>query len=106
LLLSVRCGLNFPWLQYRHLMQGEAPAPIDYPEGVYWIALMEDLFNSVKYRKLEKYRFSDYVRPYLRPHVFSVLDPKDLRPSLRRVSELAGRTFRIQVGNVSKAGNI
>jgi D-aspartate ligase len=106
LMLSVRCGLNFPWLQYRHLMQGEAPAPIDYPEGVYWIALMEDLFNSVKYRKLEKYPFSDYVRPYLRPHVFSVFDPKDLRPSLRRVSELAGRIFRIQAADVSKAGNV
>jgi D-aspartate ligase len=103
LLLSVRCGLNFPWLQYRHLMQGEVPVATDYPEGVYWIALMEDLFNSVKYRKVEGYPLSEYVRPYLGPHIFSVFDRRDLRPSLRRVLELVGRSLRGTVSTDSRA---
>jgi D-aspartate ligase len=105
LMLSVRCGLNFPWLQYRHLMQGEAPVATDYPEGVYWIALMEDLFNSVKYRTLERYRLSDYIRPYLQPHVFSVFDLHDMRPSVRRISELVGRLFEPNAGEVSKVSS-
>ena len=102
LMLSVHCGLNFPWLQYRHLMEGEEPVATDYPEGVYWIALMEDLFNSVKYRKLENYRWADYLRPYLQPHVFSVFDRHDLRPSLRRLSELVGRSLRSKPAHASE----
>ncbi len=101
LMLSVRCGLNFPWLQYRHLMQGIPPVASDYPEGVYWIALLEDLFHSFKYRKLERYPLSDYVRPYLQSHVFSVFDLHDPRPSLRRISELVGRSLRRTEGKVS-----
>jgi D-aspartate ligase len=97
LMLSVRCGLNFPWLQYRHLMLGEPPGrnpgngndpAWGYPEGVYWIALMEDLYHSAKYRKVEGQRLIDYVRPYTSPHVFSVLDRRDMRPFVRRVASL------------------
>lgn len=93
LMLSVTCGVNFPWLQYQHLMQGITPVAADYPEGVYWIALAEDLFYSVKYRKAEGCSFSDYLRPYVEPHVFSVLDRRDLRPFVRRVSGLVRRSL-------------
>ncbi len=79
-LLAVRCGLNFPWLQYKHLIQGELPAPTHYQNGVYWISLDRDIGYGIKYFKKERYRLSQYIRPYVQPHVFDVLDWKDPKP--------------------------
>jgi len=36
-LLAVRCGVNFPLLQYRHLVHGELPDQPQCRQGVYWI---------------------------------------------------------------------
>jgi hypothetical protein len=52
---------------------------------------------------VEGYPLSEYVRPYLGPHIFSVFDRRDLRPSLRRVSELVGRSLRGTVSTDSRA---
>lgn len=83
-LLSVRCGINFPWLEYRHLMRGELPAATGYRTGVYWIDEFRDIFSSAKYRKEERYPLGHYIRPYVRPHVFSVLHWKDPMPFVKR----------------------
>jgi hypothetical protein len=87
-LLAVRCGINFPWLQYRHLVCGEVPAAANYHKGVYWVDITRDLGYSALYLTRERYSPGEYLRPYFRPHVFAILDWKDVRPFVRRVAFL------------------
>jgi len=82
--LAVRCGLNFPWLQYRHLIHGELPTQHRYRTGIYWISLDRDIGYGIKYRRKEKYSLIQHLRPYIRPHVFDLLDWKDMRPFMQR----------------------
>jgi len=70
-LLAVSCGVNFPWLQYQHLLHGELPSPQDYRTGVYWVDLIRDVGNSMRFFASEKYSLGEYLRPYLRAHVFA-----------------------------------
>lgn len=87
-LLAVRCGLNFPWFQYQHLVQGELPSPSHYRTGFYWISLDRDIASSAEYLRKKRYPLIQYIRPYLRPHVFDVLDWRDARPFIRRCLNL------------------
>ncbi len=87
-MLDIRCGINFPWLQYRHLVHGELPSASDFETGVYWIAIDRDLGYSLKYRKQERYSLSEYLRPYLKPHAFATLDLRDPKPFVKRVANL------------------
>jgi len=93
-LLAVRCGVNFPWLHYRHLAFGELPLARMFREGVYWIDLTRDVGYSAKYLRSERYCLADYLRPYLRPHVFAILDGKDPMPFIKRSAFLAAEAFR------------
>ena len=92
-LLAVHCGINFPWLQYRHLTSGELPAAADYRKGIYWVDITRDIGYSGLYLTRERYPLSDYLRPYVRPHIFAILDWRDIRPFLRRVSFLGCQFF-------------
>jgi D-aspartate ligase len=87
-LLAVRCGVNFPLLQYRHLIEGVAPAVDGYEQGVYWIDLIRDMACNVRYLRREPYRLRDYVEPYRRSHVFAIWDLHDPKPFVVRVANL------------------
>jgi len=93
-LLAVRCGINFPWLHYKHLVQGELPSPSDDRTGIYWISLDRDVVYSAKYRNKERYSLIQYIRPYLRPHVFAIFDWKDPKPFVQRCINLAKRAIQ------------
>ncbi|MEZ4599288.1 MAG: hypothetical protein R2940_05825 [Syntrophotaleaceae bacterium] len=88
-LLAVRCGINFPWLHYRHLMEGVVPEKAAFRENVYWVDITRDLGYSLKYFRQEKYSLAAYLRPYFNAHVFGIFDLKDLSPFIRRCSFLA-----------------
>ena len=39
-LLAVRAGVNFPWIMYRHLVEGELPtSSVAQKNGIYWISM-------------------------------------------------------------------
>jgi predicted ATP-grasp superfamily ATP-dependent carboligase len=82
-LLSVRCGINFPWLEYRHLTEGELPSASAYRHGVYWIDEFRDIFQSARSFKKERYSLIQYLRPYLSRHVFATFDLKDPKPFIK-----------------------
>ena len=48
MLLAVHCGINFPWIQYRHLVYGEIPSACDYMSGIYWIDVTRDVGYNLK----------------------------------------------------------
>lgn len=81
--LAIRCGINFPWLQYQHLVHGERPSATGFESGVYWSDIARDVGYSLKYRRQEKYSSGQYAKPYRAPHVFAVFDPRDPMPVVK-----------------------
>lgn len=83
--LAVACGINFPYLQYRHILENETPTQGTYKKGVYWIEIITDITNSLQFRSKEKYSFSEYLRPYVKPNVFATFSLSDLGPYPKRM---------------------
>jgi predicted ATP-grasp superfamily ATP-dependent carboligase len=100
--LAVHCGVDFPWIQYRHLVHGVLPRPpreaARFEEGVYWIDLLRDVGYSLTRRRAERYPLSEYVRPYLRRHVYAIPQWRDPLPFLwecRRILSRVGAGRRV-----------
>lgn len=91
--LALRCGINFPWIHYKHLVFGELPSGCDYQTGIYWIDLIRDIGYSLKCLRGERYSLSQYIQPYLRPHIFAILDQHDPKPFIRRVINIARKAI-------------
>jgi D-aspartate ligase len=83
-LLATRCGLNFPWMQYEHLVKGLAPVQRNYEQGVYWIDVTRDMQNLPHYLRRPGYSFGNFLEPYRRSHIFAVLDRHDVGPAATR----------------------
>lgn len=89
-LLAVRCGVNFPWIEYNHLA-GNGVALFRRPQqGTFWIDEFKDVVDTVHYAREERYSLNEYVRPYMRPHVFATFDRKDLKPFFKRCVTVMG----------------
>jgi predicted ATP-grasp superfamily ATP-dependent carboligase len=100
-LLATRCGVNFPWIQYRHLVEGIEPAgyePGGYEQGVYWVDVTRDLQNAGYYLRRPGYSLAEFVAPYRRGCVFAVLDRHDVGPAAARVID----TVRVGAGRIGK----
>jgi len=87
-LLSVRCGINFPWIEYMHLIQGEMPSHCDYRQGIYWIDEFRDIVSSAAYIRKEDHSLKDLVRPYMRSHIFATFDLTDPKPFIKRCIDM------------------
>ena len=101
-LLAVRCGINFPWLHYRHLMEKKIPQATTYRKGVYWVDMTRDLGYSLKCLWQERYPLSVYLKPYLEPHVFAIWDIKDIKPFLQRIGFIMKKSINFRWGEREK----
>lgn len=93
-LLAVRCGVDFPWVEYQHRMEGQRPVQTSFEEGVYWIDMPRDLGYSLKSRKLERLSAGQYVRPYRGPKVFAICDWRDPGPIVKRLAFLGKKAIQ------------
>jgi D-aspartate ligase len=82
--LAIGCGIDFPWMQYRHLMYGEPPTPREHAVGVYWIDIASDIKQTLLNIRHEGMTLREFVRPYASPHVFAVESARDPLPFIRR----------------------
>jgi D-aspartate ligase len=87
-LLAVRCGLNFPLLEYRHLVSGVVPRPARFREGLYWTDVVRDAGYSLRFLLHERCAPWTWLAPYLGPGCDAIFDMRDLRPFLRRCTSL------------------
>lgn len=87
-LLAVRCGINFPYLHYNHILYGEQPLPSSFKKGIYWIDFSRDIICNLKFFTKERYSLIQYLRPYFRPHIFAIFDLKDFKPFRKRFFKL------------------
>jgi D-aspartate ligase len=83
-LLATRCGLNFPWMQYEHLVDGLVPVQQEYEHGIYWIDVTRDVQNLRHYLRRPGYSVGNFLEPYRRSHIFAVLDRHDVGPAATR----------------------
>jgi D-aspartate ligase len=90
-LLSVECGLNFPWIQYQHLMDGVVPSQKKYTTGVYWVDISRDIGYGVLNFRKQKYSLIPFLRPYFGRRVFAIFKITDLKPALLKNRELFER---------------
>jgi D-aspartate ligase len=81
-LLSIRCGLNFPWISYRHLTTGERPRPGRPRTGLYWIDETQEIPYTASRAGRDARPLREILRPWAREHVFAVWDGKDAAPLL------------------------
>lgn len=79
-LLSIRCGMNFPWISYRHLTAGERPPPLRTRTGLYWIDETQDVPYSATRAGRDSRPLQEILRPWFRDHVFAVYDGDDRAP--------------------------
>jgi D-aspartate ligase len=103
-LLAVRCGVNFPMIEYLHRIREEQPQPRRQREGVYWVNNLQDLAYSLRGHSSEGLSLSAYVAPYAGPHCDAILDRHDLGPFCARVSNLGERAARSGASVVRRRG--
>ena len=84
--LSVRCGVNFPLIQYEHLVNGRLSTPDGFETGVHWIAFPADLSYGLRHRREERFGPREQLRPYRRAHVFDVWSLDDPAPAVRTIT--------------------
>jgi predicted ATP-grasp superfamily ATP-dependent carboligase len=102
-LLAVRCGINFPLLQYRHLVYDELPRAAPFREGVYWTDLVRDLGYGLRFLFRERLGPGAQLAPYLGVHCDAILDRTDLGPFLTRCGKLA-RSALTPAGSAGAGG--
>ena len=88
LMLAVKCGLNFPLMEYEHLLYGKKPLQKDYKEGVYWIDLSRDIATAVMYLRRHEISLRAFFRPYFNKHVFAIFSIRDLIPFAKRCVDI------------------
>lgn len=94
-ILAVKCGINFPFIHYQHLMNDEFQKAHSFKEGVYWIEIVSDFASSVKYFFKEMYSPFQYLRPYFKPKVYATFDFSDSKPFKRRITNFVKRLVTI-----------
>ena len=87
-LLAYKCGLNFPLIQYEHLMDGKKKSYIKYKKDVYWIDIAKDLFVCHKYLIDRGYSFKKWISPYFKEKIFATYNSRDLKPFIKRVFDI------------------
>ena len=75
-------------------MLGELPSACNYQKGVYWIDEFKDVIHTAKYFNKERYPLIQYIRPYIKPHIFATFNRKDPMPFIKRCADLIKKVFR------------
>jgi predicted ATP-grasp superfamily ATP-dependent carboligase len=87
-LLSLRCGINFPWLEYNYMVNGELLTATQCDEEIYWIDEFKDFYEFIFNHRTEKLSFSAFLQPYLKKNIYANFDAGDLLPFKQRAISL------------------
>jgi predicted ATP-grasp superfamily ATP-dependent carboligase len=93
-LLSVRSGVNFPWLEYNYVLHGDVPRQPETEENVFWIDLIRDIGHSLKNARSEGITLPLFLKPYTAKHTFAIWDLRDPRPFLKRLATVVSTGFK------------
>ncbi len=94
--LAVRCGVDFPLLAYRHLVDGVVPTERPWQHDVYWVDEVADARSVVRRWRGGDLSLRDALTPYVGRHVFVSFATYDPGPLLGRIgTAVANRTRRL-----------
>jgi len=101
--LAPECGVNLPYIMYRHMMYGDVPSFTKQKEGIYWIDLTKDAAHFFTSRSIERYPLRDYLKPYLGRKTFAILSFKDPLPFLEWMWYLLRYCVRKIVSSITRS---
>lgn len=93
-MLAIRCGMNFPLMEYGFHASGDHPTCTSFKEGMFWIDDIKDVVDSCRYWRSERYGLGQLLRPYRGPKVYAVLDWDDPQPWIKRCFDLLRRPLQ------------
>lgn len=91
-MLSIRCGLNFPYLSYLGRTGNPVPEGLAARDGPFWVDELRDLVYSATRGGRDSRRLPELARPWLSRPVFAVFDRRDPAPFAQL---LAGTVARL-----------
>ena len=103
--LAVRCGINFPWIMYQHLVKGEITPQTGFRENVAWIEGTSDLVRFFVSHSAERYSIRDYLRPYLMEKEFAFFSFRDPLPFFKRTCFFARKAMKYLYRRLSKSSS-
>jgi predicted ATP-grasp superfamily ATP-dependent carboligase len=86
-LLSVKLGVNFPWMEYNRLVNGTEITSQSYRKGVYYIDEFKDVQINIRSLLHGKQNVFSFLRPYFSRRVFAVFSYKDPGPFLKHAAD-------------------
>jgi predicted ATP-grasp superfamily ATP-dependent carboligase len=90
--LAVACGVDFPLLAYRHLVDGIVPTSLPWKSGIYWIDELADARSVLSRWRRRQLSLREALTPYVGRHVFVSFATRDPGPFLGRIgTALVGR---------------
>ena len=94
-LLSVKCGLNFPWILYNHLINGVIPdSAANYQSKIFWIDEFKDLSTILSYLLKNRFSMIRFLQPYLKKKIFAVFDISDPLPFIKRFFDMFKKLYQ------------
>jgi predicted ATP-grasp superfamily ATP-dependent carboligase len=87
-LLSLKSGINFPYIEYMALSGKKINSLPSFKEGCYWIDEFHDFYSTLKYYKKEKYKIKNYFKPYFNDNIFSIFNKADIQPFIKRLAQI------------------
>lgn len=78
--LAIRCGVNFPFLQYRDIMQGHSDPVLSFRENVKWVHFYTDFAISMNEILHGKMTFGDYLHSLEGEKESGVFSRDDMMP--------------------------
>lgn len=82
-LLSVKSGINFPWIEYNHLIKNKDFVNKEYRKNIYYIDEFKDFQVNIKKLLKGKQNPFLFLKPYFSEHIFSISSIMDIKPLLK-----------------------
>ncbi|MBT8381207.1 MAG: hypothetical protein KJO59_02485, partial [Ignavibacteria bacterium] len=79
-LLSVKSGINFPWIEYNYLINKKNFVHKEYRKNVYYIDEFKDLQVNINKLLKGKQNLFSFLKPYFSEHIFAISSIIDIKP--------------------------
>lgn len=93
--ISAACGVNFPYLMYRHLLGFPVEEQLSFVEGVKWIHEERELRAVVSLWRQGKLKLSEVLSSYQGQRTYALAAFDDPQPILAFFGELLRQSFRL-----------
>lgn len=82
-MLSVRTGINFPWIQYNYLIHNKDFVHLDYKKNYYYVDEFKDIQVNIKSIFTGKRNLIEFIKPYISKNVYAIFSIKDIKPFIK-----------------------